>query len=134
MKSRSRIHMLNVAAARLESDRANPKLVLDLRSAATHLSKQKAEGCGYGPEEERRIERQRSLFSMLPSCNATDRLKNAIMQRAYDLLWEGFSTECDTLLEFLPSKDTDKVLSSWESDQSNSGEKTEFYAPGGTKG
>lgn len=127
MYQRSRIHMLTVAAARLESDYANPKLVADLRQTANEFATAKAEGRGYTDADEKRIDRQRTLFAFLPSANSTDRFKAAMMQRAYDLMWEGMCTECDALLEFLPVKDADKVLQSWENDQLPNSEKTSFY-------
>ena len=37
---------------------------------------------------------------MLPSCNATDRLKEAMLQRAYDLLWDGDCMGADALAAF----------------------------------
>lgn len=127
MKLRSRVHMLSVAAARLESDYANPTLVKHLREAAKAEASRLAEGRGYTRDDESRIERQRTLFGVLPSCNAADRLKSAMMQRAYDLMWDGQCTECDALLEFLPSTDAEKVLSAWENDQDPKNERTAFY-------
>lgn len=127
MKRRSRVHMLSVAAARLESDYANPKLVKDLREAASAEANKLAEGRGYTSEDETRIERQRTLFAVLPSCNAVDRLKAAMMQRAYDLMWDGKCTECDAILEFLPSADAEKVLSAWDNDIDPNKERTPFY-------
>ena len=47
---------------------------------------------------------------MLPSSNSTDRLKEAMLQRAYDLLWDGDTDGCDALIEFLPSDDVTKML------------------------
>lgn len=131
LKQRSQIHMLTVAAARLEADRANPALIQGLRSAIKELSAAKVDGRGYGPEDEKRIERQRTLFATLPSSNATDRLKLAIQQRAYDLMWDGFCAECDALLEFLPSKDADEVLNAWDHDQERKEPPTKFYDGGG---
>lgn len=128
MKRRSRVHMLTVAAARLQADYANPKLVSDLKAAAMREAEALAEGRRYTAEDETRIKRQRTLFAMLPSCNATDRLRAAMMQRAYDLIWDGQATECDALLEFLPSADAEKVLSAWENDQNPNNERTGFYA------
>ena len=61
-------------------------------------------------EDETRVARQRTLFNMLPSSNSTDRLKEAMLQRAYDLLWDGDTDGCDALIEFLPSDDVTKML------------------------
>lgn len=127
MNRRSRVHMLSVAAARLESDYANPTLIRHLRDAAKAEADKIVEGRGYTTEDETRIERQRTLYAMLPSCNAADRLKASMMQRAYDLAWNGQCTECDALLEFLPSADAEKVLSAWENDQNPNNERTPFY-------
>lgn len=130
MTGRSRIHMLTVAAARLESDHANPKLVADLRTAAKEAASARAEGRGYTTDDEQRIERHRTLFTMLGSSNAIDRLKEAMMQRAYDLMWDGDCSGCDALAEFLPSKDVDKMFDAWESDQFPEKDKprSRFYA------
>lgn len=128
MRRRSQIHMLAVAAARLESDHANPKLIADLQAAAHHLATARADGRGHDDEEERRIERQRTLFTMLPDIGATERLRLAMQQRAYDLMWDGDCLACDALLEFLPSKFADEVLDGWENDQAaGSVSKTKFY-------
>lgn len=128
-RKRSRVHMLNVAASRLESDHANPKLITDLREAAKAAASRIADGMGYSKEDEKRIERHRTLFAMLPSCNATDRLKDAMLQRAYDLLWDGDGLACDALLEFLPSNDIDRMFSAWDNDQSAGHDqpRSEFY-------
>lgn len=117
MKNRSRIHMLTVAAARLERDCANPVLVADLRKAAQHHASRKADGVGWTEDDDMRVERQRGLFGMLPSANPVDRLKEAMMQRAYDMLWDGNCDGCDAILEFLPSKDADIVLNAYGDDQ-----------------
>lgn len=114
---RSRIHMLTVAAARLAHDHANPQLIEDLRKAAKEAAGARAEGRGYDQDDVKRIERQRTLFAMLPSTNATDRLKEAMLQRCYDLMWDGDCMACDALAEFLPEKDVQKMFDAWESDQ-----------------
>lgn len=124
---RSTIHMLTVAAARLESDHANPQLVKDLRSTANHLASAKAEGRGYGPDEEKRIERQRTLIAMLPDTRAVDQLKASMLQRAYDLMWDGDCSGCDAIAEFLPSGDVTRMFDAWENDQEGKNEKSNFY-------
>lgn len=127
MKHRSRIHLMQVAAARLKEDRANPELVSALLQEAARLASKKAQGEGWTPQDEKRVERQRTAFTMMPSCNAVDRFKEVMMQRAYDLLWDGFATECDALLEFLPSKDADAVLDAWDNDQNEKNARSRFY-------
>lgn len=67
-------------------------------------------------EERRRIDRQRTLFNVLPTCRPKDKLKNAMLQRAYDLLWDGECEACDALTEFLPSDDVTKMLDVWLDD------------------
>lgn len=119
--------MLRVAAARLEQDQANPQLVEQLKAAAKEEATKRAEGRGFGPEEEKRIERQRTLMAMLPSSAATDRLKAAMMQRAYDLMWDGDCSATDALLEFLSSSEAEKVLSAWERDQTSTEDRSPFY-------
>jgi hypothetical protein len=133
MRNRSRIHMLTVAAARLEGDHANPKLVADIRAAAKEAATAKADGRGWTPEETRRVERQRTLFAMLPSTNATDRLKEAMLQRAYDLMWDGDGLACDALSEFLPERDVTTMFDAWENDQfpEKDRPRSRFYDPKG---
>lgn len=109
MRNRSRVHMLTVAAAGLERDHHNPVLVADLRKAAEAAASAKADGRGWTEEDDRRVERQRTLFNSLPSSNATDRLKAAMLQRAYDLMWNGDGLACDAIAEFLPSSEAAKL-------------------------
>lgn len=116
MRNRSRIHMLRVTAMRFEGN-APPEMVKTLRTFARELEARKVDKRFEDAGEEKRIERQRTLFAMLPSSHAVDRLKEAMMQRAYDLLWEGDGNGCDALLEFLPSKESDEILNAWENDQ-----------------
>lgn len=128
MRRRSQIHMLAVAAARLESDHANPKLIADLQAAAHHLATARADGRGHDDEEERRIERQRTLFTMLPDIGATERLRLAMQQRAYDLMWDGATSACDALAEFLPEHEIDRMFDAWEQDQMPGDHpRSEFY-------
>jgi hypothetical protein len=126
VKNRSRIHLLRVTASRFE-DNAPAKLVETLRTFAQELEAREADGRNHNANEERRIERQRTLFAMLPSCNAADWLKEAMMQRAYDLMWNGDGFASDALLEFLPSKDAEIVLSAWENDQDGNNPPSRFH-------
>lgn len=126
-EQRSQIHMLSVAAARLESDHANPKLVADLRAAAKLLSEARAAGRGWTDEDEKRVARQRNLFTMLPDTRATDQLKEAMLQRCYDLMWDGNCIGCDALAEFLPESDVTRMFNAWENDQDGNNTRTAFY-------
>jgi hypothetical protein len=119
--------MLTVAAARLENVAANPKLVADLRAAADEMAKAHADGRGWSDDDQKRVERQRTLFQALTSSNATDRLKAAMLQRAYDLMWDGDPISCDVLAEFLPEADVDRMFAAWESDQEGKNPKSKFY-------
>jgi hypothetical protein len=125
--SRSRVHMLAVAAARLEADHANPKLIADLREAAKEAAGAGADGRGYSEDDDRRIEHQRTLFNTLQDSNAADRLRVAMAQRAYDLMWDGDCLACDALLEFLPSDLATEILDAWESDQDGKTPKTKWH-------
>lgn len=130
MTTRSRIHMLTVAAARLEETYSNPQLVADLRKTATALSKEHAAGVRAKDEiaaEEKRIERQRTLFTMLGDTRVIDRLKAAMLQRAYDLMWDGDCTATDALVEFLPRADVERMFDAWMEDQDGKKPKSEFY-------
>ncbi len=61
-------------------------------------------------DDQRRVERQRTLVNALPDCKATDKLKEAMIARARWLLERGLYLEAAVLLEFLPSRDADQVL------------------------
>lgn len=126
MRNRSRIHMLRVTAMRFEGN-APPAMVETLRKFAQELEARHADGRCNCAEEDRRIERQRTLFNTLPSSDAVDRLKEAMMQRAYDMLWDGDGLACDVLLEFLPSQAAEEILSAWESDQDDNNPKSRWH-------
>jgi hypothetical protein len=126
MRNRSRIHMLRVLAMRFQ-DCAPADLVKTLRTFARELEARQADGRTHSAAEEKRIERQRTLFNMLPSSHATERLKEAMMQRAYDLIWDGDGQACDALLEFLPSRDAEAILTAWESDQDDNEPKSKWH-------
>jgi hypothetical protein len=120
--------MLTVAAARLEADHSNPKLIADLRAAAKQAAERHADGRGYDrDEEQRRIERQRTLFHALPSSSATDRLRDAMAQRAYDLMWDGDCLACDALIEFLPSDLATQMFEAWLNDQDGKNPKSKWH-------
>jgi hypothetical protein len=54
---------------------------------------------------------------MLPDTRATDVLKAAMLQRAYDLMWDGEPSACDALAEFLPSDDVTAMFGAWQDDR-----------------
>src|SRR5688572_23338666 len=101
---------------RLEIDNGPKDAVKAIKLFAQDRTIRAAEHRNWNENEERRVEQQRTLFTMLPSCNAVDRLKVAMLQRAYDLLWDGDAMGCDALTEFLPSKDVDKMMACWSAD------------------
>lgn len=61
-------------------------------------------------EEMVRVERQRTLWAMLPDTRALDSFKAAILNRAWVLLDSGECEAADALLEFVPDKDAQKLL------------------------
>lgn len=122
MTARSLIHMLTVAAARLEQDHANPILIGGLRDMAKLLAERKACGQTNSETEERRIARQRNKFTFLPPSEAKDVLMRAMIQRAYDLLWDGDTAGCDAILEFVPSDAAVSMLNDWSDDVAKHGD------------
>lgn len=125
---RSLVHLLNVFATRLEIDHGPKPAVQAMKLFAQDRTIRAAEKRdGRWKQEEQLIERQRTLFAMLPSMNCVDRLKAAMLQRAYDLLWDGDAAGCDALIEFLPEKDVDKMFSCWSNDFDGNADKSEFY-------
>jgi hypothetical protein len=118
--------MLNTFATRLESDHGPKDAVKAIRLFAKDRTIRHAERRD-GETNEKRTERQRTLFNALPSSNAADRLKEAMLQQAYDLLWDGDCFGCDALLEFIPSKDADALLNAWSSDQGGEEPKSKWY-------
>lgn len=112
MKSKG--FVLNLAASCLQANGNNPKLIADVRQIADEW---KRDGRGhYSEEDDKRIDRQRTKFNMLPTCREKDQLKKAMLQRAYDLLWDGDTEGCDALIEFLPSDDVRQMLDAWSAD------------------
>jgi hypothetical protein len=55
-----------------------------------------------------------------------------MLQRAYDLMWDGFTTECDALVEFLPSDLVEEMFAAWEADSMGREPRSRFY-DGGNK-
>lgn len=111
---RAKAFILNLAAECLQEDARNPKLIEDMRSLAADM---KRDGRGqYSDEYQKKIDRQRTLFNTLPTGREKNKLKEAMMQQAYDRMWDGDTDGCDALLEFLPSDDASAVLDAWELD------------------
>lgn len=119
--------MLQVFAMRLEIDHGPKDAVKALQLFARDRTIRAAEHRNWTAETEKRHERQRTLFAMLPSSNATDRLKEAMLQRAYDLLWDGDALGCDALIEFLPSKEVERMMNAWSEDFDDEERKSSFY-------
>ena len=87
----------------------------------------RAEGRDWAHAEDRRVGRQRTLMAMVPDTRAKDDLKAAMLQRAYDLMWDGDCMACDAVAEFLPSADVEKMFQAWESDQDGQNPRSHFY-------
>jgi predicted transcriptional regulator len=66
---------------------------------------------------------------MLPNYAACDRLKAAMLQRAYDLMCDGDATAADAIAEFLPARDADAMFDAWLDDQDDGRPKSRFYEP-----
>lgn len=90
-------------------------------------SEREAEARARLEREERRADRQRQLMAIVPNSAALTRLKKAMLQRAYDLLWDGQGEACDALTEFLPSADVIRMLNAWSDDQEGREPKSEWY-------
>jgi len=119
--------MLNVFAERMEDSGAPKDAIAAVKLFAKDATARRSEHRDWSSEEERRCERQRTLFALLPDCHATDRLKEAMLQRAYDLLWDGDALGCDALIEFLPSVDVERLLGNWSSDFEGEEPKSKYY-------
>lgn len=64
-----------------------------------------------------RVESQRTLWTMVYDNSAKDALKIAMLDRAWALLDCGECEAADALLEFVPTKDADKLLEEYFGDQ-----------------
>lgn len=128
--SRSRIALLRLIAMRFEGNSPD-HIVSDLRKFAEELEARTVDGRVNDAAQQRRVERQRTLFAMLPSTSAVDQLREAIMQRAYDLMWDGDGLACDALAEFLPSKSAEEMFDAWERDWlGETADKSRFFKGG----
>ncbi len=124
--SRSRIHMLMVLAA-IADDHHDADEAKRLRKAAEREATRHAEGRADGTEEIKRIERQRTAFAMVMPTASVTAFKQALLQRAYDLMYEGQVLACDALVEFLPADDVDRMFECWRNDTENDGPKSGYY-------
>ena len=129
MISRSRIHLLTVLAQRLEDDYFDKAAVKTLRDAVKVYAGRRADGAtGYDLHEEAvRVERQRTAMAIVPDSYALSRLKDVMLQRAYDLLYDGDWTGCDAIAEFLPDDMVKAMLDAWENDIEADSAKSKFY-------
>ena len=125
--TRSLVHMLNVFAERLESDHGPKDAVKAIQLFARDRTIRRAEHRDHNETEEKRISRQRNLFTMLPDTRTTDALKEAMLQRAYDLLWDGDALGCDAILEFMPGRDAEALLNAWSADQDGQEPQSKWY-------
>lgn len=130
--TRSVVHLLNVFATRMEIDHAPADAIKAIKLFTGDRTIRRAEkrdyhGAQVRADEDRRTERQRTLFAMLPPGNAVDRLREAMLQRAYDLLWDGDPLGCDALIEFLPSADVDRMMNAWSSDFDGDAQKSKWH-------
>lgn len=126
---RSQSHMLLVAAARLEAEYGNPKLIADLREAAGAAARKRAEGRDHSPEDQKRIDRQRTLMAQNTNGPAKAALLDAMQRRAYDLMWDGHTEACDAVTEWLPSDMVNQMFDAWENDQDSKNPRSKFYEP-----
>lgn len=128
MNARSRVHMLTVAAERLEQIAGNPKLVADLRAAATAEAERLASG-GNGDDNQARIDALRTLFHAIPNGGQKEAFKRALLQQAYDHMWDGNCMAVDALTDFLPSLDVEAMFEAWENDDLGKEPKSKFWKP-----
>ena len=135
MRSRSQIHMLVVAAARVAEAGGDPEMVKALRAAAGLSARKKARGEDGGDhdaaERTKQTERHRTLFNVLPDSREKTRLEEAMLQFAYDLMWEGNCAGVDSITEFLPSDDVKAMFGAWEQDMFGDKPKSKWYGDNG---
>ena len=70
-------------------------------------------------------------MAMVPDTRAKDDLMQAMLQRAYDLMWDGDCAGTDALAEFLPSAAVEAMFQAWQSDQEGKEPKSHFYVAKG---
>lgn len=109
-------HVLTVAADCLATQKGiNPILVDEVRELAERETKK--DRTRNRVDHNRLVERQRSLWNMLPDTTAKQRLLEAMLSRAWELLDCGQCEACDALLEFLPSEDAERMLRKYFPDE-----------------
>src|SRR6185312_7073486 len=107
---RSIAHMLSVAAERLPAEYGDEATVKNLRAAARAAARGRAEGRGWTPEDQKRVERQRTCLVMVPDSAAKARLERAMLQQAYNFMWDGYCQACDALTEWLSADAVDVMF------------------------
>ena len=124
VRSRSLVHMLQTFAVRLESDHGPKEAVKAIELLAKDRTIRRAEHRDWNAQEAKRVEQQREAFRKAKS--GTE-IKNMLLQRAYDLLWDGDFLACDALIEFLPESDADKMMSAWSDDEDGKEPRSQWY-------
>ena len=66
--------------------------------------------------EAARIDFQRFLWTMIPASPEKAMAEAAMIERAFDLMCEGFGEECDAIAEWLPEPAVDAMFARWERD------------------
>ncbi len=64
----------------------------------------------WAAEENERIAKQRAAFDALPECKWKQALKQAMLDRAWRLLDDGYTEAADMLLEFVTENDATDLL------------------------
>lgn len=124
---RSAVHLITVFAARLEQRRGSgDAAVTVLKELAEEEADRRAESSDHDDQEASRIARQRATFAGVGKSSPKKR-RAAMLQRAYDLIWDGDGTGCDALAEFLPEADVEEMFDAWDHDQQGQMPRSRFY-------
>lgn len=124
---RSHVLLLTLAAARAEAQREPKEIVKALQAAAESRAKAQAEGRNHSAEDEKRVERQRTMFAMVGDSHAKSVLLKAMLQQAYDHMWNAETAAVDALTEWLPSDDVDRMFRAWGNDIDPKNPRSIFY-------
>lgn len=125
---RSRVHMLRVAAARLEEfSGGNPKLIADLRAAAEAEEQRISFGPADLDEDAARIDALRTAFHAIPNGGAKTAFMRAMLQQAYEHMWNGNTMAVDALTDFLPSIEVEEMFQAWENDDTGKEPKSKYW-------
>lgn len=104
----SKGHTMDIVLAVLKQRGGNPALIDDFEKiVAEYEGRDRAFDAH---KDNKRIERQRTMFAMMPDSTARDRFKESVINRAWELLDAGQADACDALLEFMPSADAYRML------------------------